>query len=558
MLPLVRQARFLGRYREIARILGSHGFGYVVDQLGLISLLSLPRRLVTRGVPPTPPVSSASRLREVLIALGPTFVKLGQLLSTRPDLLPIDLTTELSKLQDTVPPFPAEQAQAIIERELGQPLTSLFREFDMTPIAAASLGQVHGAVLPDGTNVVVKIQRPDIGQRVATDLAILEDIAKLAQERLSIAEHYDLVGLAHEFTSAMRAELDYRREGRNADRFRHNFSDNPKVHVPLVYWEYTSPVVLTSERLYGDKITDLVALEAHAIDRRALARNSASLILQEIFVDGFFHADPHPGNFFALPNEVLGVVDFGQVGSLDRSTTRGLLRLLMATAQHDSDGVLRALEGLDLISRRDATAAFRRDVQLFTERFVDLPLSDLSARETIEALLNLLSRHRIRLPGTLATLLKALVMVEGIGLQLDPHLDIFGIARPYAQRALAEELSPSQLGSRLRDEGSDLARVALDMPHQLSELLQRAIDGELRIQIRDLEHRRLSQALLSAANRVAIGMVLAALIIGEGMLALAIGLGGLSGALPATLLIIGGTAILILSLFTVITWLRRE
>jgi ubiquinone biosynthesis protein len=404
MWPLVRQARFLGRYREIAQVLGGHGFGYLIEQLGLISLLSLPRRVVLR-VPPPPPLGSAVRLREALIALGPTFIKLGQLLSTRPDLLPVEFTTELSKLQDTVPPFPPEMAISMIERELGKPLDELFASFERTPLAAASLGQVHAAVLPNGAEVAVKIQRPDIATRIHTDLAIINDLAALAQERLTWASQYDLVGLAWEFSSVLRAELDYRREGRNAERFRANFHGSPLVYVPQIYWEYTTSTVLTSERLYGAKINDLVALERSGIDRRALAQNSLALILQEIFSDGFFHSDPHPGNFFALPNAVIGVVDFGQVGRLDRATTRGLLLLLAAVASHDTHGVLRSLEGLDLVSHRDITPAMRRDVQQFTERFVDLSLTELSARETIEELIALLRRHHIRLPGNMATLL---------------------------------------------------------------------------------------------------------------------------------------------------------
>jgi ubiquinone biosynthesis protein len=555
MWPLVRQARFLGRYREIAQVLGGHGFGYLLEQLGLISLLSLPRRVVLR-VPPTPPLGSAVRLREALIALGPTFVKLGQLLSTRPDLLPVEFTTELSKLQDTVPPFPAEVAISTIERELGRPLNELFSSFEREPLAAASLGQVHAAVLPNGAKVAVKVQRPDIATRIHTDLAIIGDLAALAQERLSWAAQYDLVGLAWEFSSVLRAELDYRREGRNAERFRDNFQGSALVYVPKIYWDYTSPTVLTSERLYGAKINDIAALERAGIDRRELARNSLMLILQEIFRDGFFHSDPHPGNFFALPNAVIGVVDFGQVGSLDRTTTRGLLLLLAAVAAHDTHGVLRALEGLELVAHRDVTPAMRRDVAQFTERFVDHSLSELSARETIEELIALLRRHHIRLPGTMATLLKALIMMEGTGLQLDPQLDVFGIARPYAQRAIAEQFAPDAMGTRLAEESRSLGEIALGLPHQASDLLQRINDGELRIQTRELELRRVAGALIGAANRLAIGLVLAALILGLAMVSIAIALGDWQGLVPRLLLIFGSLGVVVLGVLLGFALLR--
>jgi ubiquinone biosynthesis protein len=555
MWPLVRQARFLGRYREIAQVLGSQGFGYLIEQLGLISLLSLPRRIVLRVPPPTP-LGSAVRLREALVALGPTFVKLGQLLSTRPDLLPAEFTHELSKLQDTVPPFPADVAVATIERELGRPLAALFASFEREPLAAASLGQVHSAVLHDGAQVVVKIQRPDIAARIHTDLAIIGDLAALAQERLHWASQYDLVGLAWEFGNVLRAELDYVREGRNAERFRANFVGNAIVYVPKIYWEHTTATVLTSERLYGAKINDLPALDREGIDRRVLARNSLSVILQEIFRDGFFHSDPHPGNFFALPNAVLGVVDFGQVGSLDRETTRGLLLLLAAVANHDTPGVVRSLESLELVARHDITPALRRDLQQFTDRFVDHSLSELSARETIGELVALLRRHRIRMPGTMATLLKALVMMEGTGLQLDPQLDVFGIARPYAQQAIAEQFAPSLVGARIAEEGRALGEIGLALPKQLSDLLQRLDDGELHIQTRELELQRLSGALIGAANRLAIGLVLAALILGVGLVAVAVGVGGWSGLVPSLLLTIGSISIALLALLLGLALLR--
>ncbi|MEI7771899.1 MAG: AarF/UbiB family protein, partial [Chloroflexales bacterium] len=524
MWPLVRQARYLGRYREIAQVLVGHGFGYLVEQLGLLSLLSLPRRLVLR-VPPAPPLSSAERLREALIALGPAFVKLGQMLSTRPDIVPAEFVHELGKLQDTVPPFPSHVAIATIEESLGRPIGDLFASFDQTPLAAASLGQVHAATLPGGELVVVKVQRPDIAGRINTDLAILADLAALAEERFAIGAQYHFAELAHEFAQTLRAELDYRREGRNADRFRQLFTDAPEVKIPAIYWDYTDSRVLTSERLFGVKINDLPALAAAGIDRVSLARGSMQVILKEIFSFGFFHSDPHPGNFFALDGNRLGVVDFGQVGSLDRPTTQGLLLLLAALVDHDTRAALRALEQLGVLSRRAITPSLRHDMAHFTDGFVDRPLSDLSARETIGELLVLLRRHEIMMPGPMVMLLKALVMMEGLGVMLDPSLDVFGIARPYVQHALAEQFSPSAIGRWATNQGRALGETTLELPHQLSDLLQQINDGELKVQTRELELRRLSSALIGAANRLAVGIVLAAFLLGVGMVSIAMGVG---------------------------------
>lgn len=555
MWPLVRQARYLGRYREIAQVLVGHGFGYLVEQLGLVSLLSLPRRVVLRVPPPTP-LGTAARLREALVALGPTFVKLGQALSTRPDLIPPEFVAELGKLQDTVPPFPGAQAVAVVEASLGQPVDVLFASFDRTPFAAASLGQVHAATLHSGESVVVKVQRPDIAARINTDLAILADLAALAQERLPIGRQYNLEELAWEFAATLRAELDYRREGRNAERFRQLFADSDLIHIPVVYWAYTETRVLTTERLYGPKITDMAGLAAAGIDRAQLARTCVQLILREIFSFGFFHSDPHPGNFFALPGAVLGVVDFGQVGSLDRQTTQGLLLLLAALVEHDTAAALRAMERLGIVARRDLTPQLRHDLERFTEGFVDRPLSDISARETINELLALLRRHNIRMPGPLAVLLKALVMMEGVGLQLDPDLDVFSFARPYVQRAMADQFSPRVLGAQALRRGRTFTETILELPEQLSDALYRLNDGELRLQTEERELRRVAGALIGAANRLAVAIVLAALILAVGVVAVAAGVGGWSGPLPTILLVLGGASAALAALALTVALLR--
>ena len=539
MWPLVRQARYLGRYRQIAHVFWQYGFGYLLDQLGLTALLSLPRRIVRQ--PALDPISGPERLRLALTALGPTFVKLGQTLSTRPDLLPPAWIEELNKLQDTVPPFPADVAIATIEAELHQPIDTLFRCFEREPLAAASLGQVHGAELPDGTPVVVKVQRPDIQQLVAIDLAILSELAALAQQNTSFGEQYDLVELAWEFGMTLRAELDYRREGRNAERFRANFANNPHVCIPRVFWSHTSARILTTERLFGIKITDIADMDAAGMDRKRLARHSLELILQEIFVDGFLQGDPHPGNLFALPGEVIGAVDFGQAISLDSETTGHLLLLLVALLERDADGALRVLQRLGMLTQRELSPALRRDMRRFVDHIVDRSLEELSAREMGEELLALLQRHRLRLPAPLALLLKAIIMMEGIGVQIDPQLDVFGIARPYAMRALAELNSPNAQVQRALRELDEMRGIVGALPGQISVLLQRLNEGELRIQTRDLEARRTSAALSQAGTRIALGLIILAATLGLAGLTIAAAIAGWDGLpviIPAAIALI--------------------
>lgn len=547
MLPLARQARYLGRYRRIAQVLGHHGFGYVLEQLGLINLLSLPRRLFWR-IPPPPPVSVAERLRYVLIDLGPTFIKLGQLLSTRPDLLPADLIREMNKLQDTVPPFPSEVAVATIEKELGRPVQKIFRSFSLTPLAAASLGQVHAAVLHSGKNVVVKVQRPDIVAIINTDLEIINELAALAQQRAIFPSRYDLVGLAREFSVTMLDELNYTQEASNAERFRRNFAGNPRVYIPMVYHEYSSNRVLTTERLYGIKINDIAALDAAKINRKRLARHSLQLIIEEIFQHGFFHGDPHPGNFFALRGEVVGAIDFGQVGILDRDTTRNLLLLLIGLTNYDGEGVIRALVRLGVVSRQNLTAALRHDINRFMSRYIDRPLQDISFREMGNELFALAERHDSYISGPLALLLKTLIMAEGIGLQIDPELDVFNVARPYTHRALAEQFSPRVLAEQVGSEFRDFARTSLDLPEQLGNVLQRLDEGKLVLQTREEELKRLSGAIIGAANRLAVALVLAALLVFIGLIATAVAIGGWQGTWLTVLAVVGGASVLIIGL----------
>lgn len=544
MLPIARQARYLGRYRQIAHVLGSHGFGFVLEQLGLFNLLSLPRRVILQ-IPPPARVGAAERLSQALIALGPTFVKLGQLLSTRPDLIPADFIIELSKLQDTVPPFPSKQAVALIEAELGQPLHTLFHTFNMTPLAAASLGQAHAAVLPTGEHVVVKVQRPDIATIINTDLAIITDLAALAQEQAIFGAQTDLVELVWEFRATLRDELNYLREASNAERFRRNFRGNPIIHIPTVYWDWTSARVLTTERIYGVKINDFAALDAAGFDRKRLANHSLQLIVQEVFQHGFFHSDPHPGNFFALPGEVIGAIDFGQVGTLDPATTRQLLLLLVALIDHDSSRALRALAAMGMVTRHDMTPALQRSMQRFIDRYIDRPLSELSFRETGDELSMLAQRHNLRLPSPIALLLKTLIMIEGTGLQIDPNLDVFAVAGPYAQRALASQFTPSEMTQHVTDEVRGLSEAMLALPRQFDHLLQRLNEGTLQVQTREMELQRLAGALIGAANRVAVGFVLAGQIIGLGLLGIAVGIGGWSGILPVVLGVLGTLGILV-------------
>ena len=553
MWPLIRQARFMGRYRQIAGILSSYGFGYMLKQLGLGSLLRLPRRVLRRPNPEL--LDGPQRLRMALIELGPTYIKLGQMMSTRPDIVPPQFLTELSQLQDTVPPFSSEQSRRIIEADLGQPIEKLFASVDPEPFAAASLGQVHAATLFDGSQVVVKVQRPDIQHIVAVDLAILTELSEFAEQRSELGQRYHVADLAWEFATLLRAELDFRQEGRNADRFRRNFDGNPSVLIPHVYWDLTSTRVLTSERLFGIKITDIEGMDRSGLDRKLLAKRSVELILQEIFKDGFFQGDPHPGNMFALPGAMIGAVDFGQAISLDRETTQGLLELLLTLSHYDAAGALRALQRLNMLSTREITPILRRDMIRFIDRFVDRPLADMSARETGEELFALVQRHRLLMPAQLALLLKAIVMMEGIGVQIDPNLDVFALARPYAVETMRDNISPEAALRHLLGRGRELTELADTLPHAVN-IMQMLDRGEITLQTREL-NEHMPEALTRSGMRIALALVLFSSVLGLGMLAIAMALGDWSGPLVLSFLAFGMAAMLSSGLALLVSLLRK-
>lgn len=554
LIPLARQARYLGRYRQIVQVLTKQGFGYLLSQLGLYRLLSLPYRTIRNEQPSA--LSAAARLRLAMVELGPTFIKMGQVLSTRPDLLSAEFISELSKLQNTVPPFPTEQAVAVIAQELGQPPAAIYEHFDAEPIAAASIGQVYRAYLPGGRKVAVKVQRPEIDHVITTDLAIIGDLAALAQQSNLFGPQYDLVELAWEFSTSMRDELDYQREAMNTDQMRRNFRTSTLVRIPEVFWQFSSSRVLTIEWIDGIKINDLAAIDAAGIDRRALARNSLEIVIEQIYIHGFFHGDPHPGNIFALPQDRIGAIDFGQVGALDRPTRRQIVLLMLALVNNNPDATVRALVGLNVLDRHAVTDALRRDVVRFMQRYVGRPLQELTVSAISTDLIDLLHRHKLRLPSPVALLLKSLITMEGTAKLLYPDMDIFAVARPMLQRVAGELLGPQQLANDALLYGQELGDVLIGLPRQMDRLLYQAGRGDLLIRTHEEELRRVASALSSAASKLALAIVLLGLLVALGLLSIAYTVGAWQGLAPLVLAAVGGVAIFVVGFLLLVTLIR--
>ncbi len=434
MLPVVETRRAAQVTAFVARQVALHLAASLDMEVLLPRPHGLPRwrtiRQLVNGGP--------ARVRHVLEELGPTFVKLGQVLSTRPDLLPPALEAELSRLQDGAPPEPYAAVVAELTDELGADPGVLFAEFSPTPLAAASIGQVHAARLHDGRDVVVKIRRPGIVPVVTEDLDVLRLLARSAQRvSRSLAERYDPAGLVDEFATTLMAELDYVAEGHHADRVRTAFAHDESVRVPEIHWDLTTSAVLTMEHIWGMRLWDLAALDAAGVERSALAARFARIFLEMVFEHDFFHADPHPGNFFVEPSGRIGIVDFGMVGEVAPHLRDGLGVVLLAVAGTDPHALTDALLRLGVASARMDIPRLERDLGRFLERYSHVPLGDLAIGPVLMDLMNVIRAHRLRMPRELALLMKTVVMCEGVAAHLDPAFRLPPLLLPYAARRIA-------------------------------------------------------------------------------------------------------------------------
>ncbi|HEU5423655.1 MAG TPA: AarF/ABC1/UbiB kinase family protein, partial [Nitrolancea sp.] len=464
-----RSYRQLRRYRQIADVLARHGLGFLIDLFGLERFLPQYRGFLGRQ-PRARAYTRPEHLRLALEELGPTFIKLGQILSTRPDLLPPAYQAELAKLQDAAAPIPFAAVRETVESELGRPIEELFASFEETPLAAASIGQAHAATLHGGVDVVVKVRRPAAVEQVEVDLAILLNLATVASRRSQLAEQYDLVALVEEFAATLRAELDYEREAHNAERIAASFADEPGLQVPRVYHQLSTQRVLTLERIRGIKISNLAALEAAGIDRAALANDAARMVLKMALEDGFFHADLHPGNLFVEPSGRIGLIDFGMVGTLDEATRDHLVDLLIAIVGQDTDRMVDELLELGAARRIDR-AVLRRDLQRIVSHYINRPLGEIEIGAVIEDALGIVRRHRLQLPANLALLLRMLVMAEGLGQLLDPAFEALPVARPFGRRLLLQRYSPARWARRMGQAAFDAAELGTELPRQVRRLI---------------------------------------------------------------------------------------
>ena len=522
MLPILRvnrNIRTIRRYRTILGVLIKYGFGHFVEQLNIDYYLELGKRLVTLDKIPKDleRLSQPQRLRLVMEELGPTFIKLGQLLSTRPDVLDKAYIHEFSKLQDKVPAVSFEEINAQIQRELGYPAEELFAEFSTKPLAAASIAQVHRGKLKSGEEVVFKVRRPGIVKIVETDIDVLMGLAYLIEQHVPTVALYDPVGLVKEFRRSIMRELNFTREGRTVDRFAVNFAESETVYTPKIFWDYTGDIVLTMEYVDGIKISALEELTAQGYDLKEIARRGADAFLKQVLDFGLFHADPHPGNVFILPDQIICMLDYGMVGRLGQDLKDQLIDLLQALLNRDVDRIISQLLYSGELTDDSDIKNLRRDLHDFIEDYYDIVLQDIKVGKLLTEFIEILTHHRIHFPADFMILAKALVIMEGVGRQLDPEFNMINHMRPYVNKLVFERFSPKNISEQAGRIVQAYGSLAKNLPQDIKEFVNRLNRNQFKI---DLEHRGLEKLVTDldrSSNRVSFAVVIGSLIVGSSL-----------------------------------------
>jgi ubiquinone biosynthesis protein len=514
-----RTYRHLNRYRQILTILFKHGFGDLLERLRIDQYIAAGFQAISKkNTPPPEKLSRAQRLRMAFEELGPTYIKLGQVLSTRPDLVPANFANELAKLQDQVPPFPFSEVEAVVQAEFGLPSEALFDELEEQPLASASIGQVHKACLKDGEAVAVKFQRPGIRKVIEVDLEIMLHLATLAERHIKEFEIHRPVKIVEEFARTLEKEIDYHIEAANMERIARQFLDVPYIYIPAVFREMTTTRVLTSELVDGIKISKIEKLEAAGLDKKLITARTVELVLKQAFDNGFFHADPHPGNIFVLPDNVICLVDFGMMGIVDRRTREEFVDLIDSLVQHHEGKVTQALLNLTDWDEQPDMRALEREVADFIGRHLYKPLKDMEVGKLLQDLVQLTIRFRLRIPPNIFLMIKALSAVECIGRMLDPDFDLIAHAAPFIKRVKLERFAPQRITSDVFDMMSRLLQFLQQFPKDLLDLTGMLRQQKLRLQ---LEHKGLETLLATqdqTSNRMSFAIIIAALIIGSALI----------------------------------------
>ena len=511
---MIQAVRDLQRLREISKVVVKHGFGELLDRTRLWETLGR-REVADRPSAAEVRATSARRFRDTLAELGPTFIKLGQILSARPDIIPPDFIAELSTLQDRAPPLPLEQVLRLIEDGLQRPWREVFAEIEPEPLASASIAQVHRARLPSGERVVVKVQRPGIEEQIRSDTMLLSYLARFLEGVIEETGIYTPTGIVAEFQKAMLLELDFENEARNIEEFGKNRAGRENVVIPRAERSLSCRTVLTLEELHGVKLSAVLEGKAPPeVDRKLLARRILDESFHELFSDGIFHGDPHPGNVIVLPGNRLGLIDFGLVGRLSKGMQESIIVLVLAIGLRDPDTVARLLYKVGVPDERINLHRFRADIHDILDRYLGLKLSQVSSTTLLNELTDLALKYKIKIPKEYAVLSKASATTEGIIRQLDPDLDVAEVALPYAKQLLVDRYSPSSMSGGLFRVLLQLQGFLQDTPQQLSQILMDLEGGKFSVTVRNEEMQRLNTNVKALGILLFMGSIASGLIVG--------------------------------------------
>jgi len=509
------------RFHKIVAILIKYGFGGLVKELKLFPFLaSLERVLFFRRTKKA--LSIPERIRLVLEELGPTFIKLGQVASTRADLLPPEWIEELKKLQDAVPPFAFEKVKEVVEHGLKAPISEKFKNFEETPCASASIAQVHYAVLMDGQEAAVKVKRPGIDKIIESDISVMHTIAYLLDRYVPQAKRYRPVEVVNEFARVIHREQDFTVEGANVNRFCKMFEGDTTVKVPEVFWDYTTSEVLTLERIYGTPLDETEKIKAKGLDIKKIAENGIRAFFKQVFEFGYFHADLHPGNIFTSDDGTIIYLDFGIVGRLDENLRRYLASLLFHLIRQDYHNMALIHREMGLISKDVDMGEFEEALRDIAEPVLGRTLEQINMSGLIMKLIRTARRFQMRLQPNLLLLQKSMVIIEGVGRQLYPDIDMWEVAKPLIYKwMLKEKASPGRIYSRGKKRVDNFIEMATDVPYQVHSILSKTLSEELKIGFVHHRLETLSEEINILGRRFAMGMIIAALIIGSSFLAMA-------------------------------------
>ena len=520
---LSRTYRSAKRLQQIVNVLLKHGFGRIIDQIQLGRYIPFRKRLRTFGQWPIlkgPTVPE--RLRIAFGELGPSFIKLAQILSSRPDLITAQFANEFKKLQDEVPPFPVAEAKRIISEELKLPLEDIFREFKDEPVAAASIAQVHLAKLADGSEVIVKVQRPGIREQIETDITILTALARLLDRNVPESRFFNPVAIVDEFSKTLRRELDFIGEAKNCSRFKKNFDENPDIYIPRIYGELITERVLVMERIEGVRIDDIPGITALGLDRKRLVKVSVDAYFKMILEDGFFHADPHPGNLLAMPSGMLAFVDFGIVGRVTPEMKATMAKTFLALIHRDFDKLIDQYVELGYVPEDIDLDRFRRefktDLLYYLEPLYGLTLQEINFAQYLDVITHLALKHRMQIPSDLLLINKAMLIMENIGRELDPSFDFIAFAEPYALRLAREKLSPSRFFEHGAKGLEELGDFVLLFPKQIKRIIRKILKDDIHIKLTHIGLDRLITDMDRSSNRITFGMIISAILLGSAIM----------------------------------------